>query len=313
METIGGPIAAETLLRQMQIAMKAGLKLNDVVVLCVMAMEACHDAEMGVVSDLSRAELAKRSGLTFHQVAKCLGNLVKAGAIARRQMEKRAGESSLTMLCGLAGELLALESMTDVPADLSAELRALLISRNAAFRLAVAEAWQSKSPLAPGAREAFDGADWEYRTIESTLRERSLTEMEALSSALMAQQQAADAEQRGLYTFECDDGSVTIDRNALIASKQTPACVDLAFVRGVTDRVRRSKPGVVTVGELPRLVSEIGYSRLLGFVSRHDAAKAESALVTTISRGGWSRPRGIKESFYTLIASSVSGLIHRGA
>jgi hypothetical protein len=69
---------------------------------------------------------------------------------------------------------------------------------------------------------------------------------------------------------------------------------------------------MVTVAKLPTLVSEIGYSRLLGFVSRHDAAKAEAALLSTMTRGTWSRPRGIKDAFYTVTASAVAGRYPQG-
>jgi hypothetical protein len=312
MNTESRPSAAETLLRQLQTGLKVGLGSKELIVLSAMAIEACHDPEMGVVSDLSRAEIAKRAGLTFNQVAKCLEKLVKAGAIARRQMEKRAGESALTMLCGVAGEVLGLGSDADVPSDLAQDIRSMLIGRCAAFRLAVCEAWKNEAPLPAGAREAFDGPEWEFRKIESMLRDRSLSAMEAVSSALMEQAKATEAEAKGLYTFECEDGSVTIDRNALLASKQAVACIDLAFVRGVTDRLLKRKKGMVTVATLPTLVSEIGYSRLLGFVSRHDAAKAEAALVATMTRGSWSRPRGIKDAFYTLTASAVAGLYPQG-
>jgi hypothetical protein len=312
MNTESRPSAAETLLQQLKTGLKAGLGSKELIVLSTMAMEACHDPEMGIVSDLSRAEIAKRAGLTFNQVAKCLEKLVDAGAIARRQMEKRAGESAMTMLCGVAGEILGLGSEADVPSDLAPELRSLLIGKSAAFRMAVAEAWRSESTLPPGVRDAFHGPDWEFRKIDSFLRDRSLTAMEAVSSALVEQRKAIEAEGKGLYAFECEDGTVIIDRNALVASKQAAACIDLAFVRGVTDRLLKRKKGMVTVAKLPTLVSEIGYSRLLGFVSRHDAAKAEAALLSTMTRGTWSRPRGIKDAFYTVTASAVAGRYPQG-
>lgn len=286
-------------------ARAAGFGLNDLIVLAVLNDCAWDDADTGRVADSATWELAQRTGLSKHQVEHAVAKLAKAGAVARRQLVKRAGESALTLICDLGRRVLGEANAHDVPADMPQSLRNLLVGRSAAFRLAVREAWESRQPLAPGARDAFAGLPREFDAVESALRENALCAMERISTEIRAQQQLDLEEANGLYTFETDDGVVQMDRRVLVESKAAPAGIDLRFVRDVLSRVRSRRPGLVTRARLPELVAEIGYSRLLGFVSRHDAAHAERALVATLSRGGWSRPRGIRDSFYSLTRSSV--------
>lgn len=287
-------------------AKAAGLGLNDVLVLSAIQANACFDEELGRFADSAAWELAQQTDLTKNQVEHAISKLTKAGVIARRQMVKAAGVPAVSLLCALANSILGLEGRAgDLPADLDETLRTLAVGQCAAFRLAVSEAWAQSKPLAQGVSDAFAGKPAEFDRIESILRERALQAMEEVATEAKAQIVQEEQESAGLYTFECEDGKVIIDRRVLLESKAAPATIDLRFVRDVLLKVRAKRPGFVTRERLPELIAEAGYSRSLGFVSRHDAEQAERALSATMAKSSWSRPRGIRETFYSLIRSSV--------
>jgi hypothetical protein len=138
-----------------------------------------------------------------------------------------------------------------------------------------------------------------FERINAQLRMQLLNATESLAEAVAQEDQARALADQGLVPIECDDGTVTFDCAALKEHKGAIAGVDMLFVRDVLQRVRRSMPGWVTTKRVPELVAEIGYSRTVGFVSRHDAEGAMKALVATMRRGTWSKPRGIRPTFYT--------------
>lgn len=278
-------------------AKAAKLNVIDLMVLEFFGQHA-YQQEGRAVASLAQWEICKALKLSKDQAKGSFTRLEGAGALARRQENKEKGEVAMTEICQLGLDVLGMTDALGMPADMPRDLRRLLTGRTSAFSLAVIEAWKAKTPLAQGAREAWSGLDRDLQAIEDMLRIRAIDEASAVIEALHAQAQTDLEESQGVYTFETSDGLVQFDQKAFQAEKEAVAGVDLAFARNVTNRLLKLRPEMVTKRSITKLVAEIGYSRLLGFVSRHDAASAERVLAATVARGGWSTPKGIRPKFY---------------
>lgn len=247
----------------------------------------------------SVGQVAAALGRSTHQVKRAIAALVDAGAIVRRQAVKVAGETALTVLTdrGLAW-LGSRAGEGAIPADLPLELRQLLVFESASFVAAVAKAWREREPLDPSLlSECRSGAEC-FERVAAHLRDQVLEAAEAMAQAYEGERADQEKLAAGVVAFDCDDGVVDIDAAVFREHKGAVAAVDLLWCRDVLRRVRELKPGFVTVGKLPELVAEIGYSRTVGFVAKHDAEQAQRALVLTMAKRAWSRPKGIRETFY---------------
>lgn len=282
-------------LRQM---LDAGLNGEQALVLMFLneQSEGC-DGELRTAT-MPVSQLASSLGRSPFQIKRAIAGLVRAGAVVRRQVAKAKGETAWTVLTDRGLAWVGRAGETGIPADLPAELRQLLALEGSMFVSAVVEAWRAREPLDPSLREECRAGRQNYERLEAYLREKMLDAAEAMATAC-AEERADQAKvEAGIVTFDCDDGAVDIDVAAFKSSKGTIATVDLVWCRDVLRRVRQFKPGFVTVNRLPELVAEVGYSRVVGFVARHDAEQAHRALVATMTRGAWSRPKGIRDTFY---------------
>ena len=244
------------------------------------------------------SQLANSLGRSPFQIKRALAGLVKTGAIVRRQVAKAKGETAWTVLTDRGLAWVGRVGETGIPADLPPELRQLLALEGAVFVDAVVAAWREREPLDPRLRAECRAGDRNYDRLEAYLRDQMIDAAEALATACAEDRADQEKIAAGIVSFDCDDGAVDIDVGAFKAAKGTIATVDLVWCRDVLRRVRQVKPGFVTVSRLPELVAEVGYSRAVGFVARHDAEQAHRALVATMTRRAWSRPKGIRDSFY---------------
>lgn len=252
-------------------------------------------------------EIAQGTGLSEDQVKRSLRCLTEAGAIARRQMVKAAGEAALTVLTDRALGWICgreQEGQGGIPADMPRELRELLVFETPRFVEQVGFAWRNYEPLPEALRDECSLGPTVYGRIEACVRQRLLDAAESVAEAHAEERVDREQLEQGIVQFDCDDGQVSFDAKALQGKKGAVAAVDLVMVRDVLRRVRERRPGMVTVGRLPQLVAEVGYSRTIGFVSKHDAEVASKVLVATMLKRTWDRPKGIKESFYEAVASA---------
>lgn len=252
-------------------------------------------------------EIAKGTKLSEDQVKRGLRCLTEAGAIARRQLVKAAGEAALTVLTDRALAWLCgreAEGQGSIPADMPRHLRELLVFETPKFVEQVAFAWRGYEPLPEGLRAECSLGATAYEQIEAAVRQRLLDAAETLAEAHAEEESDREQIQQGLVQFDCDDGAVCFDAKALQAKGGAVGAVDLLLIRDVLRRVRERRPGLVTVGRVPLLVAEAGYSRTIGFVSKHDAEVAAKVLVATMTKPSWDRPKGIKDSFYEAVASA---------
>lgn len=276
----------------------AGLNAEQVLLLAHLTEQASYAEGELPAATIPVSQLARELARSPHQIKRGLAALVAKGAIVRRQFAKTKGETAWTVLtdrglcwAGRAGQ-------GAIPADLPAELRQLLAFEGSDLVEAVVQAWKQREPLDPAWREACRTGQATFVRLEAFLREQLLDAAEAVAQACAADREDQEKLAIGVVAFECDDGQVDIDSRVFQEAKGAIASVDLRWVRDVLRRVRELKPGFVTVGRLPELVAEVGYSRTVGFVARHDAEQAHRALVATMTRRAWSRPKGIRETFY---------------
>lgn len=281
---------------------RAGLSIEHAAVLMFLNASADRlDGELPMCG-LSVHEMSVALGLSKHQVNRAVKALTAADAIVRRQTVKAKGVPAVTVLTDKAKYWLsgkAGQGRGVIPADLPKVLRELLVLESEAFVQKVVKAWQEHEVLDPHLVNESRMGEGSFERINAQLRIQLLNATESLAEAVAQEDQARALADQGLVPIECDDGTVTFDCGALKEHKGAIAGVDMLFVRDVLQRVRRSMPGWVTTKRVPELVAEIGYSRTVGFVSRHDAEGAMKALVATMRRGTWSRPRGIRPTFYT--------------
>lgn len=254
----------------------------------------------------SVGQVAAALGRSVHQTKRAIAALVEAGAIVRRQAAKVAGETALTVLTDRGLTWLGSRGGEGaIPADLPLELRQLLVFESAALVAAVAKAWREREPLDPSLVSECRAGVQCFERIASHVRTQVLEVAEAMAQAYQIERADQEKLDAGLVAFDCDDGVVDISVDAFRAQKGAVAAVDLLWCRDVLRRVRELKPGFVTVGRLPELVAEVGYSRTVGFVAKHDAEQAQRALVLTMARRTWSRPKGIRDTFYAAANSAA--------
>jgi hypothetical protein len=250
-------------------------------------------------------EIAQGTGLSEHQVKRGLRALSESGAIVRRQLVKAAGEAAVTVLTDRAQAWLGGAGQGSIPAELPKRLRELLIFESPEFVAQVAHCWRDYEALPESLRAHCSVGDAAFEEMASSLRQRLLDAAEQVALAHADERAEREQVAQGIIPFQCDDGEVAFDTHALQARQGAVAAIDLLLVRDVLRRVKERCPGMVTVARLPILVAEIGYSRTIGFVAHHDAELAQRVLVATLARGGWGRPKGIKESFYVGVSSAA--------
>jgi hypothetical protein len=247
-------------------------------------------------------EIAQRTGLSQDQVKRAMRALSECGAIARGQLVKQKGEAAVTVLTDRAMTWLGSEGQGVIPADMPRQLRELLVFESRAFVAEVAEAWRQYAPLPERLREECTCGASYFGQIEAAVRQRLLDAAESVAVAHAEERADRDQLAKGVVQFDCEDGTVAFDSQILKAQGGAVGGIDLCLVRDVVRRVRERRPGLVTVARLPTLVAELGYSRTLGFVARHDAEDALRVLVATMSKESWSRPKGIRPAFYQQVA-----------
>nr|WP_281719827.1 helix-turn-helix domain-containing protein [Nitrosomonas nitrosa] len=263
---------------------------------------------------LSRWELAQRTGLSTQQVQRALSHLVTAGYIVRNQLTKKDGEVSRTLLTARAVEAMGLEGGADLSGSAPPELVNFLIGEVRPVIDAVVTAWNNHTLPNEGVVAAFRGGPRAWAQVEFLLTARMEEHLHALSDAQVAAEAAHEAESRGEYLLSLPDGQVVgLTAAPFHTSGNTPALrsVDMRFVRDTLSLLAIRQPGMVREETLPRLVAEVAYSRSAGFVYRHDAAAAIKVLASCIARPGWSRPRKIDSRWYDLACGAVRPQVDR--
>lgn len=296
---------------------KAGLRDIHIHVLgsLIEALEATGGLADGETTvQLSRWELAQRTGLSTQQVQRALSHLVTTGYIVRNQLTKKDGEVSRTLLTARAVEAMGLEGGANLSGDAPPELITLLIGEVRPVIDAVITAWNDHTLPTEGVIATFRGGPKAWAQVEFLLTARMDAHLHALNDAQVAAEAADDAESRGEYLLSLPSGQViALAAAPFQTSGNTPALrsVDMRFVRDTLSLLAIRQPEMVRAETLPRLVAEVAYSRSAGFVFRHDAAAAIKVLASCIARPTWSRPRKIDSRWYQLACSSVRPQVDR--
>jgi len=284
----------------------SGLRLEHVAVLSFLSEHAEEGEGLQPTCCLPLWDIANQLSLSIDQVKRAVRALTAAGAIARRQAVKIKGEAALTVLTERAvAWLQGRAGRATLPGHLPRALRDLLTFCSPEFVGHVAQAWDRYELLPEAATPPSGLTESDYASIRRALAERIAERAELLAEATAAQAADDALAEEGKVQIRCADGYVVVDRAPFAAQKGALAAVDLRFVRDVLHRVAERAPGLVTVDAVPKLVAEVAYSRVIGYVSRHDAERAQRALVATMARGTWSRPKGIKPGFYAASTAAV--------
>lgn len=290
---------------------KAGLRDIHIHVLgsLIESLEATGGLADGETTvQLSRWELAQRTGLSTHQVQRALSHLVLQGYIVRNQLTKKDGEIARTLLTAKAVEAMGLEGGAVLSGSAPPELVRFLIGENRQIIDGVITAWNEGTLPDTALSQDFRGGPRAWTQIEFLLAARIDTRLKALSDAQEAVEAAHAAEVNGEFPLSLPTGETVVLAAAPFRTpSNTPSLrsVDMRFVRDTVSLLANRHPTMVNVDALPRLVAEIAYSRSAGFVFRHDAAVAIKVLASCISRPTWSRPRKMDSQWYRLAQTSV--------
>lgn len=271
-------------------------------------------AEGETTVQLSRWELAQRTGLSTQQVQRALAYLVDQGYIVRHQAMKRDGEVARTLLTAKAVAAMGLEGGADLCGNAPPELIALLIGEARSVINAVVSAWNDGTMPAQHVSTEFRGGPRAWTQIEFLLNARMEACLQSLSEAQDAAEASALSEARGEFALAIPSGeTITLRSEPFRVLGETPAlqCVDMRFVRDTLTCLAIRHPRMVTLEAIPRLVAEIAYSRSAGFVHRHDASAAVKVLASCIARPSWSRPRKIDARWYRLAQASLLPQVDR--
>ena len=296
---------------------KAGLRDVHIHVLgsLIESLEATGGlAEGETTVQLSRWELAQRTGLSTQQVQRALSHLVTQGYIVRNQLTKKDGEVSRTLLTAKAVELMGLEGGANLSGSAPPELVTLLIGEARSVIDAVITAWNESTLPSEALIRAFRGGPKAWAQVEFLLTARMDAYLHAISDAQVAADAAGAAESRGEYPLTLPNGEVfELATAPFRTSGDTPALrsVDMRFVRDTLTLLAIRQPDLVRAETLPRLVAEVAYSRAAGFVFRHDAAVAVKVLASCISKPNWSRPRKIDNRWYQIACNAVRPQVDR--
>ncbi len=284
----------------------SGLRLEHVALLAFLSEQAEEGEGLQPTCCVPLWDIAARLGLSIDQVKRGVRALTKAGAIARRQAIKMKGEAALTVLTDRAvAWLQGRAGRATLPGHLPRKLRDLLTFCSPDFVKRLADAWDRYELLPDGDGAPSGLSDSDFEAVSRAIAERVGERVEVLATAAAEQEAEEVLDAQGKVQIRCVDGYVVVDRAPFAAQKGALAAVDLRFVRDVLHRVSERAPSLVTVSAVPNLVAEVAYSRVIGYVSRHDAEHAQRALVATITSGTWSRPRGIKQGFYAASSAAV--------
>jgi len=271
-------------------------------------------AEGETTVQLSRWELAQRTGLSIQQVQRALSQLVGQGFIVRNQLTKKDGEVSRTLLTAKAVEAMGLQGGANLSGSAPPELVTLLIGESRSVIDAIVAAWNESTLPSEALIGGLRGGPKARAQIEFLLNARLDAHLQALNDAQEVVEAADAAESRGEYLLSLPNGEiVSLTATPFHASGNTPALrsVDMRFVRDTLSLLAIRQPEMVSAETLPRLVAEVAYSRSAGFVFRHDAAVAIRVLASCIAKPTWSRPRKIDSRWYQLAGSSVRSQVVR--
>lgn len=291
---------------------RAGLSLPQALVLAhlVEAVDVSGLLNEGELTiQLSRYDIASRTGLSPSQVQRALVTLVDAGLIVRKQLQKKDGEVAMTMLLPAALRLMS-SSGTDVPLTDSIPLHvaSLLIGQPRELVAAVCASWRDLTPFPAHIESIYRGTAEGLATLRTIMVERLAKQTEAVAAAVQASERQAAAEDRGEYTLDLPSGeTVTLSRTRFVnaSSDYLGKCVDMRFVRDALAQVARRAPALVTRASLPRLIADIAFSRTAGFVFSRDAADAVRILASCITRPGWSKPKRMDTAWYDTAACAI--------
>lgn len=263
---------------------------------------------------LSRWELAQRTGLSTQQVQRALAYLVEQGYIVRHQATKKDGEVARTLLTAKAVAAMGLEGGANLTGNAPPELVALLIGEARPIIEAIVTAWNDGTMPAESVSKGFRGGPKTWTQVEFLLTARMELCLQSLSEAQEAAEAAINAEAKGEFTLPLPTGeTITLRSEPFRTNGESPAlrCVDMRFVRDTLSFLAIRHPRMVTLEALPRLVAEIAYSRSAGFVHRHDASSAMKVLASCIARSDWSRPRKMDARWYRLAQASLRPQVDR--
>ena len=284
---------------------QSGLTLQHALVLSYL-VEAVEEtgmlAEGDITVGLSRYDIQERTGLSSCQVQRALAALVAAECIVRDQPVKKSGMTARTLLTAKALRLMASESADVLKHDVPADVAALLIGEEIDCIRAVSDAWAAASPYPAEIEDRFRGGTHKLSQIRALLFERHAARQEAILGAVEATDARRAADEKGEHTLTLPDATtVTLSRDHFrkAAGDNLAKLVDMRFVRDTLERLVEKCPRLVTRRSLPRLVADIAYSRVSGFVMAKDAAHAIRILTACIQKATWTKPRSMDNRWYT--------------
>lgn len=270
--------------------------------------EAGYLADGEATLALSRWDISKLTGLSCPQVQRALTWLVENDFIVRKQSAKREGEIALTLLTPKALTALGLSIGVKVSHPIPKELTALLLGESLTVINAVVSAWDQADLTTVEIEREFRGGARAWEQIRFFLESRLEVKHQQVEAAIEHAEAEARPEERGEYPLALPSGeSVTLSVQAFRASTRTGLfkLVDLKFVRDAIAHLCIRHPDMVTRATLPKLIAEVAYSRVAGFVMTHDAMSAIRVLASCISKPTWSKPRKMDECWYDVATTVV--------
>ncbi|WP_199041170.1 helix-turn-helix domain-containing protein [Dyella sp. ASV21] len=263
-------------------------------------------AEGECTTALSTYEIANSASMTPAAVQRAINSLRDAGLIARHQHIKQKGCVALTLITPKGLDILRPSALgaTSLPASLLSDLvgEPLIITE------ACAQAWKEGVVPDPSLLQDFRGPSDAYERVMGALRANTEQAQETLMAAVDEAQLIADAEAEGRVVVPLSDGTV-LELNAAEFAVQAPCPVDLRFIRETLLLVM-ARGRQLNGPMAKRLAAEAGYSRAVGFVRGHAWDAGSRVLASVMSRVTWSRPRSIRQAWYTAVESCSA--VHGG-
>lgn len=286
-------------------ARKAGLQLNDLVVLLVLREFAPDPSEPSLmVSVRELAEVAELVGMTKSQVETSLKRLTELGAVTREQRDKRNREVAVTTLMPLAFRVL---DGSTVAADcaLPPMLRGLLAGECGDLIEAVQAAWDNCTMPDPSVGSMYRGGGEGWARVEALLRARVDEATATIEAAVEEQEERAARRERGVYQVRVTGGGVVeVNAHAVYAAAPAPCDVELAVeVLSIAEQLR---PGTITLANVHERLAEALYSRHIGFARGMDAGRAVRVIGKEMTKDRWGRPFAIRDAWYTCCAAAIT-------
>lgn len=293
---------------------KAGISTNAGRVLYEFMATLLQEADELTVS-IPLWDLARTTGLSQHQVKRAIAELHEAGMLSSRQDQKSKGCEAIRTVMPKAfaaiglkppGEGLAKAATAVFPPHLTKALCGMPCS----VVDQVCDAWmEGRRADDLDLSEARGGAEW-LKLISQLLQARALELEHAASEAAEQVMQAEMARKAGHAIVETADGTVYVDIGAF--EKSCPVETRWEFVEATLKEIGFRNPGLVTKGNVGKLMAEAAYARAYSPFCRGLAfQQGVWALGGLMSREDvWKKPRKIWPAWYTAASQACGAVLH---